>query len=93
MARYVTLCDDNYDADGIAALFTEDDVLRPRGGAWHEAELFAAPLPSVYTHVAGSDTIARASATEDVDCGEGRAACADRSAFRLHVRVTLPVRH
>jgi hypothetical protein len=55
--------------------------------------VFAAPLPSVYTHVAGSDTIARASATEDVDCGEGRAACADRSAFRLHVRVTLPVRH
>ena len=30
-SRYAALCDDNYDADGIAALFTEDAIWESPG--------------------------------------------------------------
>lgn len=38
-ARYAELCDDNYAADGIAALFTEDAVWESEGlGSYHGRE-------------------------------------------------------
>jgi hypothetical protein len=78
-------------------------IPKPKGRRWPARPHVTGPLAgrAVFSAggfagaagLAGSDTIARPSATEDVDCGEGRADCADRSAFRLHVRVMLPVRH
>ena len=69
------------------------DVSAAGRSSMAEAERVRGAAASVYAHAAGGDPIARPGAAQDGDCGEGRAAFADRSAFRLRVRLALSVCH